>query len=481
MTTGAREDRSGAPRLTDGQAELALGVRRRRWVLGVLGFMMITALVVSGLIAFRMAPRLERAADDQAGRFAASRSVSTLVDETARAQTAAVLSGSAGDLDRASDLSAQLAPSLAALTDGGGGALQAAANELATAAGDLDAAATAAARLLASGDAEGAARTMASDGVSAMAALDAAAIRLEASLDADASSETRRAADIMRWIALTLAVPVLPTAWVFAQLVVGVRQIRRIGAQMHDVSREVSSSAAQLSAASEELAASSVEGAAAFTEALATIEELARAADSIAESVDGVADQSQDMRANIDAAGRDIEESSARLLTLADRVNEIGEILGLINEIADQTNLLALNAAIEAARAGESGKGFTVVAEEVRRLAERSKSSSAQIAEIIDGAQSETSATVLAMEKGAKQMQHAMAFMDTVADASAAGRMSAEQQRSATQQVVITFEQLSGNTKAVSATTHQIAASAVGLADLAKELEDTAANSAAGV
>ena len=97
----------------------------------------------------------------------------TLVDETARAQTAAVLSGSAGDLDRASDLSAQLAPSLAALTDGGGGALPAAANELATAAGDLDAAATAAARLLASGDAEGAARTMASDGVTAMAALDA--------------------------------------------------------------------------------------------------------------------------------------------------------------------------------------------------------------------------------------------------------------------------------------------------------------------
>ena len=480
MTTGAREDRSGAPRLTDGQAELALGVRRRRWVLGVLGFMMLTALVVSGLIAFRMAPRLERAADEQAGRFAAARSVKALIDDASRAQTEAVLSGSAGDLDRTTDLSAQLAPPLASLADDGG-ALQAAANELATAAGDLDAAATAAARLLAAGDADAAAETMGTDGLTAMAALDTASLRIEAALDGDASSETRRAADIMRWIALTLAVPVLPTAWVFAQLVVGVRQIRRIGAQMHDVSREVSSSAAQLSAASEELAASSVEGAAAFTEALATIEELARAADSIAESVDGVADQSQDMRANIDAAGRDIEESSARLLTLADRVNEIGEILGLINEIADQTNLLALNAAIEAARAGESGKGFTVVAEEVRRLAERSKSSSAQIADIIDGAQAETSATVLAMEKGAKQMQHAMAFMDTVADASAAGRMSAEQQRSATQQVVITFEQLSGNTKAVSATTHQIAASAVGLADLAKELEDTAANSAAGV
>ena len=86
-----------------------------------------------------------------------------------------------------------------------------------------------------------------------------------------------------------------------------------------------------------------------------------------------------------------------------------------------------------------------------------------------------------AMEKGAKQMRRAMAFMDTVTEASANGRLSAEQQRTATQQVVITMDQLSGTTKSVSATTHQIAASAVGLAELAKGLESTAARSAAGV
>lgn len=480
MTNGAREDEYGLTRLTDGQADLALGVRRRRWVLGMLAFMMLVALALSGFIGLRSAPQLEDRRDEQTARYEALHGADATIDEIRRAQTAAALTGSANDLRRTGDLRARLAPSIAVLSDGFP-TIRADVNLLADAATNLDATVGEAADLLQDANTAEAATLIGRDGTAAAAEIDDALRRIQRAVDQDALNATGDAAEVMTILAILMALPIIPTAWVFAQLVVGVRQIRRIGSQMHDVSREVSSSAAQLSAASEELAASSVEGAAAFSEALATIEELARAADAIAESVDGVAGQSHDMRANLDAAGRDIEESSARLLSLADRVSEVGDILVLINEIADQTNLLALNAAIEAARAGESGKGFTVVAEEVRRLAERSKTSSAQIADIIEGAQAETSATVLAMEKGAKQMQSAMAFMDTVAGASADGRMSAEQQRSATQQVVITFEQLSGNTKAVSATTHQIASSAVGLANLAKQLEDTAANSAAGV
>ena len=329
--------------------------------------------------------------------------------------------------------------------------------------------------------ADGARGLAASVGVDAERQLHATTSALRQTFDDRSLDIGANATRLFVLLALGLLFPIAPTAWVNHQLRKGMRQIRDIAEDMLATSREVSSSASQLSAASEELAATSVEGAAAFTEALATIEELARAAESIASSADGVAVQSHDMRSNIEIAGGDIEESSERMLELAKRVDEIGGILVLMNEIADQTNLLAVNAAIEAARAGDGGKGFAVVAEEVRRLAERSKTSSARIGTIIESAQAETAATVMAMEKGANQMRHAMAFMDTVAEASAQGRLSAEQQRSATQQVVTTFSQLTGNTKTVSATTHQIATSAVGLANLAQELELTAASSAAGV
>jgi methyl-accepting chemotaxis protein len=183
-------------------------------------------------------------------------------------------------------------------------------------------------------------------------------------------------------------------------------------------------------------------------------------------------------RNNLEQAEADIEISSERTLALAERVTEIGTILTLINEIADQTNLLALNAAIEAARAGEGGRGFAVVAEEVRRLAERSKASATDIATIIEGVQSETNATVMAMEKGAKQMQASLGLLAAVADGTAQVGLTTQQQRSATAQVVETMEQLSDVSRQVSDTAAQIASASSSLASLAGNLERTAAATA---
>ena len=100
-----------------------------------------------------------------------------------------------------------------------------------------------------------------------------------------------------------------------------------------------------------------------------------------------------------------VQASAKKIKSLGDRSLEISDINNVINDITEQTNLLALNAAIEAARAGEAGRGFAVVADEVRKLAEHSRTATKDIAALIKAIQAETNEAVVVMEEGTKEVE----------------------------------------------------------------------------
>jgi methyl-accepting chemotaxis protein len=233
----------------------------------------------------------------------------------------------------------------------------------------------------------------------------------------------------------------------FARMTQGLRELVR---QVRDSASQVASGAGQMASASDESAKVSVQAASAIDEVTSTMHEMsvnvqnvvkntqvqassvAETSSSIDQMVTSIQRVADTAKMLVDISHRSREEARTGMATmdkateglnrtshaiqasaeiidvLGRRADDIGKIIEVIDDLAEQTNLLALNAAIEAARAGEHGLGFAVVAEEVRKLAEKSTQSTKEISELIQGIQKEAREAVENMDKSTSMVQEGL-------------------------------------------------------------------------
>lgn len=203
-----------------------------------------------------------------------------------------------------------------------------------------------------------------------------------------------------------------------------VGQIQELSYTMADSTQSISGATEELAAGAREQSGQAIDVAAAVEEMASNIIETANSAQKtseFAQSNGQLATDGQQTVQNTIAKMRHIaevvHESQQTVQRLGDAGTSIGEIVSVISDIADQTNLLALNAAIEAARAGEQGRGFAVVADEVRKLAERTTVATKQIRDMITSIQKETAEAVKQMQQGSKEVEQGIAMADNAGEA----------------------------------------------------------------
>lgn len=255
-------------------------------------------------------------------------------------------------------------------------------------------------------------------------------------------------------------------------------EVTRMALELSDGASENAGATQQIALSIQQVAAGAESQAKRTGETGSAMEEMASGIQQIAAASTLVAKESQQMSEAAEAGNESIQQavkqmnaiqhavhhSSSVVTILGDRSQAIGQIVEVITGIASQTNLLALNAAIEAARAGEQGRGFAVVADEVRKLAEQSEESARQITRLIEEIRADTALGIQTISEGMKEVDSGMGMVQTAGESFQALLRSARQ-------VTSDIQKVSASTGELSAGIQQVTASITEMSQIAKRSE----------